>query len=460
VTRSRQGRKGSIGVYVLVIVVAFSCGLIATFGFGRVFRTAQDAASGSAVRPAYVPAPDPIARAEGGLLPDTTIADPGQPSPTVRTIQVFPTMIYLTAGGRIARQIDLATPARSLIDIVNLVGDRRWIKRDDNVVTLSAGLILEPNAEVEIAAPISNVVMEVKAGVYLGATGAHLTINGVTIQASDDKIPHDGEVGDGARPFVMASDESRMDIVNSRFLYLGRDWNASYGVSWVRKATGSALGSTFEKNFIGAFADHAHDIVLRNNMFRDNVLYGFDPHSMTTGLLVENNVAEGNGRHGIIFSDHVTASIVRNNLVRNNKINGIMMDFSSDQNVIEGNRVLGNRGDGLVMSASAQNRVISNVIENNRVGIHVYGRVLVANDFQRNTVRNNVIANQGAALNNSNLLQGNGNRWKSLTIPIVWVVTVAVGLLLCLMTWSSRRQRVTRVARYNERVRRARAGVA
>ena len=250
-----------------------------------------------------------------------------------------------------------------------------------------------------------------------------------------------------------------MDIVNSTFRYLGRDWNASYGVSWVRKATGSVVGSTFEDGFIGAFTDHAQGVVFRKDVFRDNVLYGLDPHSLSSGLTVEDNLAEGNGHHGIIFSDNVTGSSVRNNIVRNNRVNGIMMDASSDLNTISGNQVTGNRGDGIVMSGSGRNNVVSNTIEHNRVGVHVYGNVSSKNTIERNTVRGNAIANQGTDLSGSNSLGQNGTRWRDSMIPVIWSLTVTGGGLLCLLTWWSRRQRVRRVIRYNKRVQRVKAGV-
>jgi poly(beta-D-mannuronate) C5 epimerase len=352
----------------------------------------------------------------------------------------------------------LGTPVGSLLDIVNVVNDTAWISNDGGVVTLSAGLILEPKTKVTISAPISKLVMEVKPGVYLGVSGASLSIKGVTVQAGDNKVPRDGEVGDGARPFVVASDLSRMDIANSRFLYLGRDWIASYGVSWVRGSTGSARETTFEKSFIGAFTANARDISFLKNTFRDNVLYGLDPHTSTTGLTVEENLAEGNGHHGIIFSDHVTNSVVRHNTVRNNKVNGIMMDYASDLNVIEGNRVVGNKGDGIVMSDSAQNRVVGNEVDKNRVGVHVYGQILRRNDFERNTVTDNVVAAQGADLAAGNVVQRNGSHWKPFAVGVTWVLTVLAGALLCLLTWRSRRQRELHVAKSNEQARRVKVG--
>ena len=323
---------------------------------------------------------------------------------------------------------------------------------------MSAALILEPKTDVTLASPISKIIMEVKPGVYLGVAGGHLSIKGIRVQASDDKVPHDGEVGDGGRPFVVASQSSRMDIANSDFLYLGRDWNASYGVSWVHGSTGSAFETVFEESFVGAFASQARDISFLKNTFRRNALYGLDTHSSTTGLTVEQNLAEGNGRHGIIFSDHVTQSVVRNNVVRDNRINGIMMDLASDQNVIAGNQVTGNHGDGIVMSDSSQNQVDGNTIDDNRIGVHVSGQVLRANSFQKNSVTRNVVAVQGADLPAGNKLVDNGDHWNPRMVVVIWIIATSVGVFLCLLTSWSRRRRVLDVIEYNDRVSRMKVG--
>jgi len=431
------------------------------FGFGQVFRPLDGTVAESAARPEYVPAPDPIKRAEAGIPPDSTDDAPAASSSDIRSIQVYPNIIFLSAGGQIARQIDLQRPAGTLSEIVNLVNDPDWIRNDEGVVTMSAALILEPKVSVTISAPVSKVVMEVRPGVYIGAKNAELFITGVTVEAADGNIPHDGEIGDGNRPFVVASDLSRMDIANSTFRYLGRDWHASYGVSWVRGSTGSAAGSTFEKSFIGAFTSRSRDIAFINNTFRENVLFGLDPHTSTTNLTVERNLAERNGHHGIIFADHVTGSRVRYNVVRDNGIDGIVMNFASDQNLVENNEVASNSGDGIVVSDSSANVVVGNVINGNRVGVRESGVSTQPNRFAGNIIRDNARASQEVELGDGNTIGHNGHYWRpTAVLLLIGIITVALAVGLCLLTSWCRRDRERYMLCCTEQAARLKVGAA
>ena len=47
--------------------------------------------------------------------------------------------------------------------------------------------------------------------------------------------------------------------------------------------------SLFENNFIGAYTDRSDGLQITNSNFFHNSLYGIDPHSYSTNLLVEGN---------------------------------------------------------------------------------------------------------------------------------------------------------------------------
>jgi hypothetical protein len=313
-------RRDPTGVIVLIIAVVIGLALTATFSVGRAYRSLSDPTIGLPERPAFVPAPDPILRAEAGLDPNSTDQTPGPSSSNIRTIQVFPQVIYLTQGGHITRSIPLERPITTPDQIVQAINDEEWISKSTaDEVLVNAALLMEPGTKFIAAAPLRRIVLETKPGVFLGASEAALTFDGVAVEASDRAVPKDGEVGAGTRPFVLA-EGGRMEIRNSSFRYLGRDWNCSYGVSWMKGATGSATGSIFEHGFIGAFTYKAIDVRFDHNLFRDNALYGLNSYTLSAGLLVESNIAERNGRHGILLSEHVTGGDVRNNISRNNGV--------------------------------------------------------------------------------------------------------------------------------------------
>ena len=212
--------------------------------------------------------------------------------------------------------------------------------------------------------------MQAHEGVFLAADHASLSLSGVDVHASDSKVPTTFSRPEqtSSRPFVLAVG-SKLDITDSTFRYLGRDWNSSYGVSWSKGSTGSVTNSRFEHNFIGVYTNGSPSLLVQHNTFLYNSLYGIDPHSGSTHMSIIDNTSNYNGRHGIIFSDHVTAGIVRGNTTIGNGLNGIMMDEASTGNLITGNTVTGNRSDGIVMANSSNNRIEANTVTGNRIGV-------------------------------------------------------------------------------------------
>ena len=160
-------------------------------------------------------------------------------------------------------------------------------------------------------------------------------------------------------------------------------------MNW-RRSTGGATDSVFHHNFFGAYTYQAQGLVFRGNVFRDNQLYGLDPHTGSRRLVVERNQAYRNGAHGIVFSEDVTDGVVRGNRSFANGDNGIVLDERSDRNTVSGNLVEGNEGDGIVLLGSSDNLVRGNVVRRNRVGIRVNLRS-GDNRVQRNQLAGNRI---------------------------------------------------------------------
>jgi parallel beta-helix repeat protein len=129
-------------------------------------------------------------------------------------------------------------------------------------------------------------------------------------------------------------------------------------------------------------------VAFRGNVFRDNAVYGLDPHTGSTRLLVEDNQAFRNRVHGIVFSEDVTDGVVRGNRSYDNGDNGIVLDERSDRNTVSGNLVERNGRDGIVVLGSSGNLVRGNLVRGNRVGIRVNLRG-GDNRVQRNEVVGN-----------------------------------------------------------------------
>ena len=433
--------RNAKGAFKLVTIAVIMAACIGTFIFGRSYtELPQEKAPFG--RMSVIPSFDPIQDVTLGVPMDSGNGGVSAPMPSIRSVTVLPTQVLMRAGGVMTRVIELAVPVTSLHDLVQIVGDPDWVSESGSTVTLHAAVIIGIDGTLSVSAPVTTeVIMTVRQGVFLAANEAHLTLSGVYVHASDANTPKAGSATavreDLGRPFLLAVD-STMVISNSTFRYLGRDWNSSYGVAWSKGSTGSVSDSLFENNFIGTYTDHSDGLQITNSKFFHNSLYGIDPHSFSTNLLVEGNTANFNGRHGIIFSDHVTGGIVRNNITNGNGLNGIMMDEESSGNKIENNSVADNLSDGIVMADSGANDITGNTITGNRVGIHVRGASSTGVTATGNIVSHNSVASEGIELD-GNSVDSNGGQWQLSRIAVVWIAALGLLLVLAFLTWNNLR---------------------
>jgi parallel beta-helix repeat protein len=248
-----------------------------------------------------------------------------------------------------------------------------WLAQPSRGVYLArVAMAQDKGTTLTVAAPgVRQLRLLSRPEVYLVAVGAHGIYRGVSVTSWDEGRGRPDPNPKALRPFVLYGPGSTLDIERSRFGYLGTDRSrGAYGVSWER-ATGKAIASTFHNNFFGAYTFESRDIAFVGNVFRDNALYGLDPHDYTTGLQVVANRAYHNGTHGIVFSVGVTDAVIRDNHSFANGANGIVMDQRSNRNLITGNLVEGNKGDGIVLLGSSDVTVRNNEVRNNRVGVRV-----------------------------------------------------------------------------------------
>jgi hypothetical protein len=293
--------------------------------------------------------------------------------------------VELMIGPRVDWAAGLAEELPGLADIARVV--RRsphpdWLTEPrPRIFVLRAALVQAERTRLVIAAPRVKLLRMISTGVvdqevYLSGVAAEVTINGVTVTSwRDDDTPD--PVPALRRPFVSYDQPgSVLTVTNARFSYLGGDSILAYGVTWGRGTTGSAVGSTFDHNFFGAYSNAAVGLLFLRNTFRDNDLYGLDPHSDSRYLRIEDNEAFDNGSHGIIFSVNVVDSVVIGNRSFGNRVNGIMMDEHSDRNVLRDNQTWSNEGDGIVVQNSSKVLVSDNLSTGNRVGIRVTGKSL------------------------------------------------------------------------------------
>jgi parallel beta-helix repeat protein len=313
-----------------------------------------------------------------------------------RAVVVEPGRVILLEAGQFLREVPLAGDGELRFeDVARAVNDPAWLaETEPGVFVVDTAFVQRRTTLVAAAPAVREIRLTTRPHVFFGGLGSTARFDGVTVTSWDpaaagpDQEPRDG------RAFVLYRDASRLDIVRSRFQYLGSDRSEAYGVSWRARSTGSALESTFANSFFGAYTFEAEHVVFRNNVFRDNVRYGLDPHDHSHHLTIEGNEAVGNGIHGIVFSSSVTASVIRGNTVHHNRVNGIVLHGGSSNTVGEGNRVEHNGPDGIVLIDSGDVRVAGNTVRGHQVGIRANGSGSRGVTVQGNTLEDNRVGLQ------------------------------------------------------------------
>ena len=437
-------RRRYLGMLALLTVVISTFGLLASLSAG--IHPERFASFSVVPRKPFIHAYSPLALAQMGLPPNSSVTNVPKASPEVRAITVQPTHILMNSLGKTFRIIPLAEPVTTLPQLVKIIDDPSWIADTGRgKITILAALIIDRGASMTVGGSSVHTVRLLKEpSVMIGTREGKLNFRDVTVEAAGTVDSTDSFY----RPFVAATLKGVMNVTDSKFIGLGWDWNASYGASWEDGSTGRVTGSTFEDGYIGAYTGQARDVVFRDDTFRDNALYGLDPHTYSHGLVIEHVVAEGNRAHGIIFSNHVTDSVISDSVSRDNGENGIMMDLSSTHNQITGNTVYGNVGDGLVTTNSPDNVFKMNDVHNNRIGVRLSSSDTQSTRLVANHVTDNGLAGQNVRFTRSNFTRDNGGQWDERIVVSIWVTVVAViGITAILLAAAGSRKRRRQPAR-------------
>ena len=187
------------------------------------------------------------------------------------------------------------------------------------------------------------------------------------------------------RPFFVGWGGSETFILGTTMANLGYHQSKSYGFAIAqysefdnarlqRTAPHAWLvDSTFEDLYYGFYCYEAEDVAIVNNVYRDSIVYGIDPHDYSERLIIAGNEVYGTRqKHGIIISREVNNSWIINNRSYNNGLSGIVLDRQSRNNVVANNVSYDNHGDGIGLYESPDNLLWGNRLMNNlRNGIRV-----------------------------------------------------------------------------------------
>ncbi|MGE8416341.1 MAG: mannuronan 5-epimerase AlgG [Pseudomonas sp.] len=191
------------------------------------------------------------------------------------------------------------------------------------------------------------------------------------------------------RPFLLAWGGTQTYIANSTMASFGYANSKSYGVSISQytpnmakvlkrsEPTGWIIGSTFSDMWYGFYCYETEGFVLKGNTYKDNIVYGIDPHDRSHGLIIADNTVYGTKKkHGIIISREVNDSFIFNNRSYDNHLSGLVIDRNSINNLIAYNEIYRNHTDGITLYESADNLIYGNkVVSNRRHGIRIRNSV-------------------------------------------------------------------------------------
>jgi parallel beta-helix repeat protein len=360
----RSSQIAAVGV-VLLLVVSI---LWLTYGFSN--STYSVGSYQVVPRGSYVPSPPPEVLALTGRPALSTDGKPLPVSDAVRAIVVLPTRIELRRGGQVVRTIPRPLDLQvRLPELAAAVADPGWLANPSpGTYVLSSALVIRRGVGLEV--PRGGTTLHIVKGEtrFLAISGSGTShIHDLTVDVAG--APARWEGPRVQRPFVVFDSSAVVHVADSRFQGLGWDANSTFGVSFHRGATGSIRRSTIDESFIGLYAQYCRGLKFVGNVVSNSHVYGIDPHTSSSNLLIKDNLVFGNRAHGIILSTDVTNSRVVGNRSTRNHENGVVMDNHSTGNTILDNQIDHNAGDGIALTDSPRTSIIGNRIEHNRIGI-------------------------------------------------------------------------------------------
>lgn len=201
------------------------------------------------------------------------------------------------------------------------------------------------------------------------------------------------------RPFIRVSNEATgtTNITNSEIAYLGYSCSRCSGISYYGGIGSTVKGNNIHHLLKGFYSRGMGTMVVENNTFHDNYLYGIDPHTGTHDMIIRNNRVYENNASAIICSKHCYDLLIEGNEVYNNggANRGIALSINTTHSVVRNNYVhdqvscIGsNRG-------SNYNTIENNLFSNCKTGINLA-------DTSNNIINNNKISGARNAIVLSN----------------------------------------------------------
>jgi poly(beta-D-mannuronate) C5 epimerase len=307
-----------------------------------------------------------------------------------------PALEDFTAGGRLSEWATRQFSQPQAIFIENGYADIHAVAKQidkkfleevqPGIFIVRLPIVVAQGAMLEIGSTVKSLRLSEESGAFLVNDGT-LFLIGSKLEGWRESIQASAQFVNkkSFRPFLVSWGGTELYVVDSAIESLGYHMSKSYGFTMTqytsdlkdkqnrKKPRGWIIHSSFKDLYYGFYCYGAEDVVIINNTYQNNVIYGIDPHDYSTGLIIaDNDVFDTQQKHGIIVSREVNNSFIFNNRSYNNKLSGIVIDRKSEGNVIASNWVAENGSDGITLYESSNNLLWKNVaLANKRHGIRL-----------------------------------------------------------------------------------------
>jgi poly(beta-D-mannuronate) C5 epimerase len=271
-------------------------------------------------------------------------------------------------------------------DLARSLPDSQFSEVEPGVYLARLPIVVAQGATLPVGKDTKELRLSQERGSFMVNDGMlFFTDTKLTAWREADNGPASFRKADDFRPFLVSWGGSELYISGSVFTSLGYSNSKSYGVSITQytpsmqarlkrpEPTGWLIDSEFVDHWYGFYCYEAENVVLKGNTYRDNIVYGIDPHDRSHGLIIAENTVHGTKKkHGIIISREVDDSWIFNNKSYDNKLSGIVLDRNSVRNLVAYNEVYQNQSDGITIYESSNNLLWGNrVLNNARHGIRL-----------------------------------------------------------------------------------------
>lgn len=291
-------------------------------------------------------------------------------------------IIYLERGIATLPQLYDALQAQGLGDYLLRKG-KTYILRRALLIGPKATLIIDGSEVDELRMSQQN------SGIIVNVGALHITHTRLTGWDEEQQKPAYANYAERKKfcPFLASWSGSHTYLGGNIITALGYQNHKSYGISFSSGPKkmqmnvlheppwpdGIITDNSFDNLYYGFYSYEAKDVALVGNEYRNNIVYGIDPHDRSHHLTIAYNTAYGSHKkHGIIISREVDDSAYIGNMSFDNRGSGFMIDRDSQRTKVLANTAFGNGQDGLTIFESDCGEIIQNHFFNNaRMGIRL-----------------------------------------------------------------------------------------